>query len=39
MEIESRGEARLYINIPFSEGTTPNLDEQLEFLASRRAEV
>jgi len=39
MEIESRGEARLYINIPFSEGTTPNLAEQLEFLASRRAEV
>lgn len=39
MEIESRGDAGLYVNIPLSERTTPNLAEQLEFLAGRRVEA
>jgi hypothetical protein len=39
MEIESGGEAGIYINIPFSEETIPNFSEQLEFLARRSAEA
>lgn len=39
MEIESRGEAGLFVNIPLSEATVPNVGEQLEFLARRGAEA
>lgn len=37
LEIESRGDAGIYVNIPFSEATIPNLTEQLEFFARCRA--
>jgi hypothetical protein len=39
LEIEQRGYTDLYVKIPISGGTVPNLAEQMEFLMRRSAEA
>jgi hypothetical protein len=36
LELEDRGEQGMYVNIPLTEDTVPDLAEQLAFLAKRQ---